>query len=141
MNLKTLLQSIVFTSGAAWVYVNNQTTGGGIRFVEGTGVHRTATGLENIMSGSPRTFQINMPKTGENSYADSLVAANWKFGPAGFEAALQKSESDGAPVSSLTLERDKMYTVTVTGSHNDGSLKAWISGVTDIPSSELGGSW
>jgi len=142
MNLKSLLQSTVFTSGAAWVYVNNQTTSGGIRFVEGTNVHRTASGLENIMSGNPKTFQIDMPKTGEgNKYADSVIAANWKFGPSGFEVALQTSETDATAVTTLSIERDKMYTVTVTGSHNDGNLKAWISATTDIPTSELGGTW
>jgi len=142
MNLKTLLQSTVFTSGAAWVYVNNQTTSGGIRFVEGTNVHKTASGLENIMSGNPKTFQINMPKAGEgNKYVDSIEVANWKFGPSGFEVALQTSATDATVVTTKTIERDKMYTVTVTGSHNDGNLKAYISNTTDIPSSELGGTW
>jgi len=141
MNLKSLLQSTVFTSGAAWVYVNNQTTSGGIRFVEGTNVHKTASGLENIMSGNSKTFQIDMPKVAGDKYADSVVAANWKFGAIGFEVALQTSETDSTAVTLLTIERDKMYTVTVTGSHNDGNLKAWISNTTDIPASELGGTW
>jgi len=138
MNLKTLLQSTVFTSGAAWVYVNNQTTSGGIRFMEGTNVHRTASGLENIMSGNPKTFQIDMPKAGDNKYADSVVVSNWKFGASGFEVPLTDNDT---PVTTLTIERDKMYTVTVIGSHNDGNLKAYISGTTNIPSSELGGTW
>jgi len=142
MNLKVLLQSTTFTSGAAWVYVNNQTTSGGIRFVEGTNVRRTASGLENIMSGNPKTFQIDMPKAGEgNKYADSVDVANWKFGPTGFEVALQTSQTDDTPVTTLTIYRDKMYTVTVTGSHNDDNVKAYISNTTDIPSSEIGGEW
>jgi len=141
MNLKTLLQSTTFTSGAAWVYVDNQTTSGGIRFLEGTDVKKTASGLENIMSGTPRTFQIDMPKVTGDKYADSKVVANWKFGATGFEVGLQTSETDATPVTSLTIERDKMYTVTVTGNHNDSNLKAWVSNTTDIPTSELGGTW
>jgi hypothetical protein len=142
MNLKTLLQSTTFTSGAAWVVVNNQTTSGGIRFLEGTNVRKTASGLENIMNNSTRTFQIDMPKAGEgNKYADSLIVGNWKFGPSGFDVQLQTSETDATAVSSLTIEQGKMYTVTVTGDHNSGNLKAYISNTTDIPSSELGGSW
>ncbi|MDR2595807.1 MAG: hypothetical protein LBC76_00660 [Treponema sp.] len=142
MNLKTLLQSTTFTSGAAWVYVNNQTTSGGIRFVEGTNVHKTASGLENIMSGNPKTFQINMPKAGEgNKYVDSVEVANWKFGASGFEVALQTSATDDTEVTTYTIERDKMYTVTVTGSHNDGNMKAYISNITQIPANELGGAW
>jgi hypothetical protein len=140
MNLKDLLKTTTFTSGAAWVYVNNQTTSGGIRFVEGTHVHATASALTNIMSYNPRTLQIDMPKVG-NKYDDSVVVPNWKFGATGFEVALQTSETDAAVVSSMTIERDKMYTVTVTGSHNDDTLKAWVSNITDIPSSELGGDW
>jgi hypothetical protein len=81
-----------------------------------------------------------MPKVG-NKYDDSVVVANWKFGPTGFEVALQTSETDAAIVTSLTIERDKMYTITVTGSHNDDTLKAWLSNTTDIPSDELGGAW
>jgi hypothetical protein len=142
MSLKELLQSTTFTSAAAWVYVNNQTTSGGIRFMEGTNVRRTASGLENIMSGNPRTFQIDMPKAGEGSkYADEITVANWKFGTTGFEVALQTSETDATPVTSLTIERGKMYTITVSGSHNDDTLKAWVSNTTDIPSNELGGTW
>jgi hypothetical protein len=141
MNLKDLLQSTTFISGAAWVYVNNQTTSGGIRFVEGTNVRKTASGLENIMSGNPRTFQIDMPKMGENKYADSIVVANWKFGPSGFEVDLKKGETDAGKETSLTIEGNKMYTITVTGSHNENTLKAWISNTTDIPTDELGGEW
>jgi hypothetical protein len=141
MNLKTLLQSTTFTSGAAWVYVNNQTSSGGIRFVEGTNVRKTASGLENIMSGNPKTFQIDMPKAAGDKYADSVVVANWSFGPSGFEVALQTSETDSTPVTALTIERDKMYTITVTGSHNDDNLKAYVSSITDIPTGELGGEW
>jgi hypothetical protein len=140
MDIKASLQLATFTSGAAWVYVNNQTTSGGIRFVEGTNVHRTASGLENVMSGTPRTFQIDMPKI-NNKYEDSVVVANWKFGATGFEVALQISETDNTTVTSMTIERDKMYTITVSGSHNDGNLKAWVSSITDIPVSELGGIW
>ena len=138
MNLKDLLQNIKFTSGTAWIVVNNQTTSGGIRFIEGTQVHTTATGLTNIME--TRTFQIDMPRTA-NHYDDSVVKANWKFGATGFEVGLQKDENDTTPVTSLTIERDKMYTITVTGSHNDNTLKAWVSSEVTIPTTELGGAW
>jgi hypothetical protein len=142
MNLKTLLQSTTFTSGAAWVYINNQTTSGGIRFMEGTNVRRTASGLENIMSGAPKTFQIDMPKAGEgNKYADEITVSNWKFGATGFEVGLQTGENDATAVTSLKIERDKMYTITVSGSHNDDTLKAWVSNTTAIPTNEIGGTW
>jgi hypothetical protein len=141
MNLKNLLQNINFVLGAAWVYVDNQTTGGGIRFVEGSNVRATATGLENIMSGAPKTFQIDMPKAGNNTYADSTTVSNWKFGATGFEVGLQTGENDSTPLSSLKIDQGKMYTITVSGSHNDNSLKAWVSNATEIPQNELSGTW
>jgi len=146
MNLKTLLQSITFELGAAWVYVNNQTAGGGVRFVEGSYVRKTASGLENTMSGNPRTFQIEMPKVGTNNYATSVSVSNWKFGPTGFEVALQKGDNDAtllgtAGYTSQTIEQGKMYTINVSGSHNNGTLKAWISDETTINQNEMGGTW
>jgi len=139
MNLKELLQGTTFTSGAAWVYVNNQTSAG-IRFFEGSNPRVTPSGRYVINNGDPITFQIDMPKVG-TKYADSVTVSNWAFGPSGFTAALQQSESDSTSVTSLIIERNKMYTVTVSGDHNNGTLKAWISGTTDIPSNEIGGTW
>jgi len=140
MNLKDILKDISFVSGAAWVVVNNQTNSG-VRFIEGSNVRTTASGLENIMNAATRTFQIDMPKAGVNSYAASVTAANWKFGPTGAEVGLQKSETDNTLLTSITIEQGQMYTITVTGDHNAGSLKAWISEETAIPQTELSGTW
>ena len=140
MNLKELLQNTSFVSGAAWVQVDNQTSSGGIHFIEGTSLRTTASGLEYIMPGYPTTFQIDMPKIFA-AYMDSILVANWKFGPSGLYVELQKGENDGTPLGSLTVERGKMYTVTVSGSHNDGTLKAWVSETADIPQNELSGIW
>ena len=140
MNLKELLQNTTFVLGAAWVQVDNQTSSGGIRFVEGTSLRTTASGLEYIMRGYPTTFQVDMPRVG-NTYLDSMDIANWKFGAAGFEVGLQTGENDDTPLGLLKIENGKMYTVTVSGSHNDGTLKAWISETADIPQNELSGIW
>jgi hypothetical protein len=139
MNLKELLQSATFVSGATWVRVDNQTTSGSVRFMEGPIVRRTATGLEGIVTS--RTFQIDMPKLPNGSYADTLQVHNWRFGRVGEERALQAGEHDSTPLASLTLDRDKMYIVTVAGDANAGNLKAWISSIEDIPTGELGGTW
>jgi hypothetical protein len=139
MNLKELFMNTPFVLGVAWVQIDNQTNGG-IRFIEGTTVHTTASGLSSIMPGFPRTFQIDMPRVG-NTYLDSMLVANWKFGATGMEIGLQKEENDYTPLNSLTIENGKMYTVTVNGSHNDGTLKAWVSDTADISQSELIGIW
>ena len=135
INLRNVLESLTMTSGVAWVYVSNQTSSG-VRFLEGGNVHKTASGIENVMTA--RTFQIDMPKIpGTNNYSDSLVVSNWQFGPTGEEKALQVSADDNAAKGSFSIERDKMYTITVEGSHNDGTLKAYISAETVIPLDEF----
>jgi hypothetical protein len=115
--------------------VDNQTISGGISFYEGTLRHTTVTGIYNIMPNDQYRFQIDMPSTG-NTYADSRTVSNWKFGPTGYEVALQVSESDTTPLTTLTIERDKLYTVTVTGDRNTpGSIHAWIDDGTPIDTS------
>jgi len=145
MNLKELLQNTTFVLGAAWINVNNQTSAG-IRFTEGSNVRKTASGLENIMNDNPRTFQIDMPKAGNNTYAEKVTVSNWKFGAVGFEVALQKGADDttllgSAGFTSLDIEQGTMYTITVSGDHNAGTLKAWISETTNVPQNEIGGAW
>ncbi|MDR1836999.1 MAG: hypothetical protein LBQ89_05005 [Treponema sp.] len=140
MNLKDILQNVSFVSGAAWVVINNQTPAG-IRFVEGSNVRTTASGLTNIMNSGTRTFQIDMPKAGERNYAESITVANWKFGTVGFEVGLRTNEDDGTPLASLKIEQGKMYTITVSGDHNESTTKAWVSEETEIPSDEIGGKW
>jgi hypothetical protein len=142
MNLKTQLQNTSFSTGAAWVYILNQTTSGGVRFMEGTNyIYRTATGLEQVAAGTPRTFQVNMPNVG-NNFATSMEVTNWRFGPPQMQFPLQKSSTDTTELGSKTIEAGKMYTIVVTGDYNnDGRVRAWISAETDINADELGGQW
>jgi hypothetical protein len=132
-DMRDLLKGLTMTSGAAWVEINNQTNDG-VRFNAGGSVRKTPSGVENVMpstTGQQITFQIDMPRLGTtNNYQDSIPVSNWRFGPAGNEVPLQAGASDTS--TEITIERDKMYTVTVTGSHNDGNLKAYISNVTPI---------
>jgi hypothetical protein len=134
MNLRDLLQNLNITSGAAWVIVVNQSTAGGIRFVEGGNVHKTASGLENIMT--ERYFKIDMPAVG-NNYADSKTVVSWKFGPTGFEVPLKVSASDNTDMENFIIERDKMYTITVTGNHTQNTLKAFISDEKPIDTNDF----
>jgi hypothetical protein len=140
INLRSALQGCQISSGAALVYVNNQTNGG-IRFVSGNQVFKTASGNSSINSGSTnyKFFQIDMPKVVETSdYAPSIVASNWRFGPHGEEVALQVSADDATPAGTITIERDKLYTVTVVGDRNNvGSIRAWINAGAQIDTSGI----
>jgi len=126
------------TSGTAWVVIDNQTSEG-VRFMEGASVRKTLSGLENVPSGYSLTWQIDMNRVSNNNYADSRVVAGWKFGPIGDEVQLQASQNDGTKLESVTIERDKMYTITVSGQAGSTSnpLKAWISDVRNIDVSDF----
>jgi hypothetical protein len=126
IDINKLLRGLVMTSGSAWVVVDNKTESGGIRFQEGGTVHKTPTGLENIMQGNPITFQIDMPKVG-TTYAESTSGVNWQFGPTGNAVLLQVSANDTTPLTSVTIKGDMMYTITVTGNHNTTGIHAYIS--------------
>jgi hypothetical protein len=130
-NMRDLLKGLAMTSSAAWIYISNQTQDG-VRFNAGGSVRTTPSGVQYIMPSTTAqiTFQIDMPRLSTNNYQDSITVNNWKFGPAGYEVALEAGASDAS--TNITIERDKMYTVTVTGSHNTGDLKAYISAVTTI---------
>jgi hypothetical protein len=138
MNLNNLLKNIVMTSGIAWVVIDNQTNQG-VRFMEGATPRKTLSGLENIPSGKTLTWQIDMAKLSSNNYADSRVVSSWAFGPIGDEVGLQTSETDNTKLGSLTVYRDKMYTITVKGEagSNTNPLKAWVSETTDIDVSDF----
>jgi hypothetical protein len=82
------------------------------------------------------TFQLDMARIGDN-YADSRVFSNWQFGATGYEVPLQVSASDNTPYGSVTINRDRMYTITVEGDHNAHTLKAYISGNIPIDVSEF----
>jgi hypothetical protein len=133
INMVDLMKGLTLTSGTAWVVVDNQTNQG-VRFMEGGTIRKTLTGRENVMPSLPLTWQIDMNKVSNNNYGDSRTFANWKFGPSGDEVSLQQSENDKTPVTSVTIERDKMYTITVSGEAGSSSnpLKAWISSTVTI---------
>jgi hypothetical protein len=137
LNLRDALRNATITSGAAWVVVNNQTTAGGIRFMEGGIVHKTATRGEAIMDDT--AVQIDMPKIGLN-FQESKTVNNWAFGPPGFEAPLQNSADDPTPRGAFEIEVDKMYVVTVIGDHNSAvGIHAYISRIQDIDSAIIDG--
>jgi hypothetical protein len=138
MLLRDLLSTLTFSSGAAWVVVENDTSAGGIRFIEGGNVRETATGLTNIMNGNPRTFQIDMNRIG-NNFSESREFNNWRFGVTNYEVALDPVRSV-VPVNPLVIERDKMYTIRVTGA-TALTVEAFVSAVTIIDSNELAGEW
>jgi hypothetical protein len=135
MPMREMMQGLTMTSGTAWVVLDNQTADG-VRFLEGSAIKKTLSGLENFPASRQITFQIDMSKIG-NNYADSRIVSNWKFGPVNYEVSLQAGQNDTTPVTSLTIDRDKAYTITVTGNHNQGTLKAWISDERNIDVSDF----
>jgi hypothetical protein len=122
LDLGDILRGLTLTSGAAWVVIVNQTQDA-IRFYEGSVPRTTPSGLQGITSGTTGvTFQVDMPTiSGSKNYADSVEVSNWSFG-------VPTRTTD---LGTQTIERDKMYTVTVIGSIG-GGFSATIDGGTAI---------
>jgi len=134
MDLKELLGSLSFSSGAAWVVITNQTTSGGIRFFEGSNPRKTPSGMEIINNGHDITFQIDMDSVGNNTYSPDKRFHNWHFGPLGYTTYLE-------PTEGVLIECDKMYTITVTGDYTKAPLMVSISEGIPISAEDLGVQW
>jgi len=130
MNLRALLQNTNFATGAAWIIVRNESDTAGIQFREGVTPRVTPSGMRNVMTGQNIYFQIDMPKVG-NVFGEKITATNWSFGPG----------INNATLASTDIYAGKLYTVTITGDHNQGPLIAAISEGVDIPQDELAGEW
>ena len=122
LNLKDAMDSVNDnrTLGAAWLKINNQTTGA-IRVQRGNDLVQSATGLTYFNSGAEITIPINMPGTG-GTFAKNLTIDNYMAGPTGNTTPIK----DKSGKTSFTLETDKQYVVTVTGRFQQGTLKAEI---------------
>jgi hypothetical protein len=128
LDLSEILRNLTLTSGAAWVVVVNDTQDA-IRFYEGSVPRITPSGLQGITSGTQNavTFQVDMPTIpGSKNYADSVDVSNWGFGVPTRTTKLDPQ----------TIERDKMYTITVTGSIAKGFVVN-IDGGTAIDLTEF----
>jgi hypothetical protein len=114
LNVSAILAGKSVTTGAAWLVINNQSTDTGVQLMRGDTPIKTASGISVINRTYQRTFQIDMPKAGNNAYASDVSINGYTVG----------RSADGKPIGTgnNTLEIDKMYVVTVIGSANDGTL-------------------
>jgi hypothetical protein len=116
LNVSTILSEVNnnVTTGAAWLVIDNQATDTGVQLMRGDTPIKTASGISTINRTYQRTFQIDMPKAGNDTYAPSTSIDGYTVG----------RTAEGKPIGtgSNTLEIDKMYVVTVTGSANAGTL-------------------
>jgi len=101
------------TTGVALLAINNQTSGA-IRLVKGNEVVRTTTGVSYFNAGVIKTFTVDMPSSGINTFATSVDIASYKVGPNANEVAIKTTTGE----TNFTLQADYMYTVVVTGDHN-----------------------
>jgi hypothetical protein len=115
-----------FSSGYAFLTIQNQLTDSGVSVSRGGQVEKTATGNPTINPGTERTYLIPMRSVTVNNntkYADTTAFSGWTVGPTGENQPIPLSEElkkeDGLDV----FEADYMYTVTVSGSFNLGTMK------------------
>lgn len=114
------------TMGAAWIILNNSSKTA-VRVLKGSAPIISPTGVSYISDGTKQTFQIDMDTvavSGYQSFSGTTTLDNLSIGPSGFTVPLEKE--DGSKTG-IVLKTDMVYTITVTGSHNDGNLKAVIN--------------
>jgi len=122
------------SSGVTWLNINRQGSGD-VRLVMDDTPVITSTGI-TYFTGS-RTFQIDMASVSANSqgnttfseYRDLLLLV----GPEGFEVPIK--DEDGK--TTLRFYADKLYQVTVTGSHNNGDLTAVVTNMNEPQAVDL----
>jgi hypothetical protein len=110
-----------FSSGYAFLVVQNSMSSGGIRVLNGDQVQKTATGIATINSGQSRSYLVpmNTTKIGDNtSYSDTVTFAGWKIGPTSREVLIPVSDILKGDGNQNVFKSDYSYTVTVTGNPN-----------------------
>jgi hypothetical protein len=125
-NVNNAFNSTQRSTGVAWLVINNQTSPAeAVRLYEGSTPRETASGQTYISSGNDWAFQVDMPTvTGANNkFADKKTVSTYEVGPSANSVSIKTKDTGAA---SFDLEVDKMYTVTITGNHNDGNLSAEI---------------
>jgi len=113
------------TLGAAWVTIQNQSTISSVEVLEGTEPQRDMMGTSLFSPGTRRTFSFSMATDVGNAVLSERTFHNLHVGAGmGTEVPVRAGTADGP--TSFTLLTDMHYTITVTGSHIDGSLQAVI---------------
>ena len=97
------LNGTTFSSGAAWLVVNNQAHTG-IQLQKGGAIQYTPGGIKTINNGFSRTFQIDMPSAGQNQYASEITISAYTVGPT----------TNQVTIGTHTLQADHIYVLTVT---------------------------
>jgi hypothetical protein len=111
-DFSNILNGTTYSSGAAWLIIDNQVTDTGVQLQKGGIIQRTATGIATINNGFPRTYQVNMAEISQNKYAANANINAYTVGPTGGQIN----------IGNYDLDADKIYKVTVTGSLNGGGL-------------------
>jgi len=112
-DVASALTETTYSTGTAWLIIENQATDTGVQLQRGGVVQLTPLGNSTINNGFSRTFQIDMAKVpGTNKYAESTNISGYSVGRTG----------SMVNIGNYDLKVDTIYKVTVTGSANGGTL-------------------
>ena len=113
LDVTQILQDKSYSTGAAWLIIENQATDTGVQLQRGGVVQLTPMGISTISNGYSRTYQIDMAKVpGTEKYAESANISAYTVGRTGQQINIGNHD----------LVADKVYKVTVTGSANQGTM-------------------
>jgi len=112
-NVTEIINNIHFSTGTAWLIIDNQSTDTAVQLQKGNVVQLTPMGISSINSGYSRTYQVEMAKVpGTNKYAETANIGSYNVGRTG----------QTLTIGNYDLKVDTIYKVTVTGSANGGTL-------------------
>jgi len=117
--------TLSMSSGAAYLLIKNETTGGGfISFLRGGAPQYSAVGQLEWNSGFAREFAIPMGSVqGGNNYTESVTHNNFNIRQGNRPPIAMEDENGN---TSLTFKNDMLYIVNVTGDSNAATLKAVV---------------
>jgi len=113
VDVSELLKGTTYSTGTAWLIIDNQASDTGVQLQKGGVVQCTPMGISTITNGFSRTFQIDMAKVqGTNKYAETANINAYTVGRTGQQIS----------IGNYDLKVDTIYKVTVTGSANAGTI-------------------
>jgi len=112
LDVTDILTNVEFSTGTAWLIIDNQAEDTGVQLQRGDVVQKTSTGISTINNGYSRNFQINMAKIADGKYATSANINAYKVGRMG---------GPWLSIGDFDLEVDKVYKVTVKGRFTGGT--------------------
>ena len=110
INIHELLLDTNFSTGSAFIIVENQGSSG-VQVFNGGVVELTSTGGNFVNAGQTRMYQVNMAELSDGKFALKASVNSYRIG---------SNQINAGAIGNIELDLDQIYRVIVTG--NDGGF-------------------